>query len=42
MAEQNQPWRRQGEDFWRAHHEAWMGWRNAPTVPASPLKAEMN
>jgi hypothetical protein len=23
MAEQNRPWRRQGEDFWRAHHEAW-------------------
>lgn len=23
MADQNWPWRRQGEDFWRAHHEAW-------------------
>ena len=23
MADQNRPWRRQGEDFWRAHHEAW-------------------
>jgi len=23
MAEQNRPWRRQGEAFWRAHHGAW-------------------
>jgi hypothetical protein len=23
MAEQSRPWRRQGEAFWRAHHEAW-------------------
>lgn len=23
MADQNGPWRRQGEDFWGAHHEAW-------------------
>jgi hypothetical protein len=23
MADQNRPWRRQGEDFWRTHHEAW-------------------
>ena len=23
MVEQNRRWMRQGEDFWRAHHEAW-------------------
>ena len=23
MASENGVWRRQGEDFWRAHHEAW-------------------
>jgi hypothetical protein len=23
MTDQNRPWRRQGEGFWRAHHEAW-------------------
>ena len=23
MAGEHRPWRRQREDFWRAHHEAW-------------------
>ena len=23
MAEQHRAWKRQGEAFWRAHHEAW-------------------
>ena len=23
MASEQQPWKRQREDFWRAHHEAW-------------------
>ena len=23
MAEQHRTWKRQGEAFWRAHHEAW-------------------
>ena len=23
MAEQHRAWKRQGEEFWRAHHEAW-------------------
>jgi hypothetical protein len=23
MAEQQRAWKRQGEAFWRAHHEAW-------------------
>jgi hypothetical protein len=23
MASEQRPWKRQREDFWRAHHEAW-------------------
>jgi hypothetical protein len=23
MAGEHRPWKRQGEGFWRAHHEAW-------------------
>ena len=43
MADQNRPWRRQGEDFWRAHHEAWkrsdLNQRQYCEAQGIPLKA---
>ena len=43
MAEQHRAWKRQGEAFWRAHHEAWkrsdLNQRQYCEAHGIPLKA---
>jgi hypothetical protein len=43
MAEENRSWGRQGEAFWRAHHEAWkrsdLNQRQYCEAEGIPLKA---
>ena len=43
MAEQHRTWKRQGEAFWRAHHEAWkrsdLNQREYCEAQGIPLKA---
>jgi hypothetical protein len=43
MADESRPWRRQREDFWRAHHEAWqrsdLNQREYCEAQGIPLKA---
>lgn len=43
MAKENRPWTRQGEKFWRAHHEAWkrsdLNQRQYCEAQGIPLKA---
>src|SRR5436853_6426743 len=43
MAEENRSWTRQGEAFWRAHHEAWkrsdLNQRQYCEAQGLPLKA---
>ena len=43
MVDENGAWRRQGESFWRAHHEAWkrsdLNQRQYCEAEGLPLKA---
>ena len=43
MAKENRSWMRQGETFWRAHHEAWkrsdLNQRQYCEAQGIPLKA---
>ena len=43
MASEQRPWKRQGEAFWRAHHEAWkrsdLNQRQYCEAQGLPLKA---